>query len=74
MAAIWAGIGAGKTHHHCVAIQERAASGCRRDASPTTSPLHQLLSDGQPLGDEVAWGIDLADGGTALAIAPTHRR
>ncbi|MEU1597099.1 hypothetical protein ABZ468_30675 [Streptomyces sp. NPDC005708] len=38
MAAIWADIDAGKTHHHCVAIQERAASGRCRDASPTTSP------------------------------------
>ncbi|MGW9023462.1 hypothetical protein ACWGQ5_04325 [Streptomyces sp. NPDC055722] len=75
MTAIWAGIEAGKTHHHGVAIEVRAASGCCRDASPNDKPeLLQFLADGQPLGDEVTWGIDLADNGTVLAIALTYRR
>lgn len=37
MAAIWAGIDAGKTHHHC-SRSTRAAVGCCHDASPTTNP------------------------------------
>lgn len=39
----------------------------RRVANDEPQLLH-LLADVQALGDEVAWGIDLADGGAALAI------
>ncbi|MFI5877351.1 IS110 family transposase [Streptomyces sp. NPDC051445] len=69
MAAIWAGIDAGKTHHHCVAINE---SGCRllsRRVANDEPELLELLADVRALGDEVTWGIDQADGGAALIIA-----
>lgn len=68
MATIWVGIDAGKTHHHCVAIDEtgrRLLS--RRVGNDEPVPLG-LLADVLALGDEVTWGIDLADGGAALAI------
>ncbi|MCQ4042739.1 IS110 family transposase [Streptantibioticus rubrisoli] len=68
MAAIWAGIDAGKTHHHCVAINE---SGCRllsRRVANDEPELLELLADVLALGDDVTWGIDLADGAAALAI------
>jgi transposase len=69
MAAIWAGIDAGKTHHHCVAIDESGHRLLSRRVANDEPELLELLADVLGLGDEVTWGIDLADGGAALAIA-----
>jgi transposase len=69
MAMIWAGIDAGKTHHHCVAINESGHRLLSRRVANDEPELLQLLADVLALGDEVTWGIDLADGGAALAIA-----
>jgi transposase len=69
MAAIWAGIDAGKTHHHCVAIDEGGRRLLSRRVTNDEPELLKLLGDVLALGDEVTWGIDLADGGAALAIA-----
>ncbi|MFD8292447.1 IS110 family transposase [Streptomyces lavendulae] len=68
MAAIWAGIDAGKTHHHCVAINESGHRLLSRRVANDEPELLELLADVVALGDEVTWGIDLADGGAALAI------
>ncbi|MEV7536944.1 IS110 family transposase [Streptomyces hydrogenans] len=69
MAAIWAGIDAGKTHHHCVAIDESGRRLLSRRVANDEPELLELLTDVLALGDEVTWGIDLADGGAALVIA-----
>jgi transposase len=69
MAAIWAGIDAGKTHHHCVAIDEGGRRLLSRRVTNDEPELLELLDDVLALGDEVTWGIDLAGGGAALAIA-----
>ena len=69
MAAIWAGIDAGKAHHHCVAIDESGRRLLSRRVANDEPELLELLADILALGDEVTWGIDLADGGAALAIA-----
>ncbi|MFF9038820.1 IS110 family transposase [Streptomyces sp. NPDC014892] len=68
MAAIWAGIDAGKTHHHCVAIDESGRRLLSRRVANDEPELLELLADVLALGDEASWGIDLADGGAALAI------
>ncbi|WP_399921104.1 IS110 family transposase [Streptomyces kanamyceticus] len=68
MAAIWAGIDAGKTHHHCVAIDESGRRLLSRRVANDEPELLELLADALALGEEVIWGIDLADGGAALAI------
>jgi transposase len=68
MAMIWAGIDAGKTHHHCVAIDESGRRLLSRRVANDEPELLELLADVLVLGDEVTWGIDLADGGAALAI------
>ncbi|GHI23364.1 hypothetical protein Shyd_47350 [Streptomyces hydrogenans] len=65
MAAIWAGIDAGKTHHHCVAIDEGGRRLLSRRVANDEPELLELLTDVLALGDEVTWGIDLADGGAA---------
>lgn len=69
MAAIWAGIDAGKTHHHCVAIDESGRRLLSRRVANDEPELLELLADVLAMGDEVTWGIDLADSGAALAIA-----
>ncbi len=69
MPAIWAGIDAGKTHHHCVVIDDTGKRLLSRRVANDETELLRLLGDVLDLGDVVAWGIDLADGGAALAIA-----
>jgi transposase len=68
MAAIWAGIDAGKTHHHCVAIDESGQRLLSRRVANDEPELLELLANVLTLGETVTWGIDLADGGAALAI------
>ncbi|NGO81886.1 IS110 family transposase [Streptomyces sp. YC504] len=68
MTAIWAGIDAGKAHHHCVVIDATGKRLLSRRVANDESELLQLLADVLALGDEVIWGIDLADGGAALVI------
>ncbi|WP_329529494.1 IS110 family transposase [Streptomyces sp. NBC_01462] len=74
MAMIWAGIDAGKTHHHCVAIDESCRRLLSRCVANDEPELLELLTDVLALGDEVTWGIDLADGGAALAITILFNR
>ena len=69
MPAIWAGIDAGKTHHHCVVMDDTGKRLLSRRVANDETELLRLLGDVLDLGDVVAWGIDLADGGAALAIA-----
>jgi hypothetical protein len=65
MAAIWAGIDAGKTHHHCVAIDESSRRLLSRRVANGEPELLELPADVLALGDEVTWGIGLAVGGAA---------
>ncbi|WP_240793753.1 MULTISPECIES: IS110 family transposase [unclassified Arthrobacter] len=71
MAKLWAGIDAGKAHHHCVVID---ADGNRllSQKIPNDEPaLLQLLATVLEMagGDEVVWATDLNHGGPALLIA-----
>lgn len=68
MAMIWAGIDAGKTHHHCVVIDERGERLLSRRVANDEPELLELLADVSALEETVTWGIDLADGGAAPAI------
>lgn len=71
MAQLWAGIDAGKAHHHCVVID---ADGNRllSQKIPNDEPaLLELIANVLKLGDgeEVIWATDLNHGGPALLIA-----
>lgn len=68
MTSIWAGIDAGKTHHHWVAIDESGRRLLSRRVANDEPELLELLTAVLAPGDEVTWDIDLADGGAALAI------
>lgn len=69
MTAIWAGIDAGKTHHHCVVIDGTGKRLLSRRVANEETELLKLLGDVLALGEVTAWGIDLADGGAGLVIA-----
>jgi len=71
LAKLWAGIDAGKAHHHCVVID---ADGNRllSQKIPNDEPaLLELIANVLKLGDgdEVVWATDLNHGGPALLIA-----
>ncbi|MGW9137581.1 IS110 family transposase [Streptomyces sp. NPDC055681] len=68
MTAIWAGIDAGRTHHHCVVIDDTGKRLLSRRVANDETELLKLLAGVLVLGEEVTWGIDLADGGAALLI------
>ncbi|MFF2468426.1 IS110 family RNA-guided transposase [Streptomyces mirabilis] len=69
MNRIWAGIDAGKGHHHCFVIDGEGTKLLSRRVANDEPDLLQLITDVLALGDEVIWAIDLADGGAALVIA-----
>jgi transposase len=70
MAQVWAGVDAGKTHHHCVVIDAEGKRLLSRRVANDEPELLALLWDVAALGGEVTWAVDLPDGGAALLV--TH--
>lgn len=70
MSRLWAGIDAGKAHHHCVAIDEEGRRIFSRRVANDETELLAMIADVLSLaaGNEVVWATDLNDGGGALAI------
>jgi transposase len=69
---VWAGIDAGKTHHHCVVIDADGTRLLSRRVANDETPLLELIADVTALtGDhgELTWAVDLNSGGAALLIA-----
>lgn len=74
MAQLWAGVDAGKTHHHCVVIDTDGTRLYSQRVANDESALLNLIADvagltGNPGGGEVVWATDLNHGGAALLIA-----
>lgn len=71
MPQLWAGIDAGKSHHHCVVIDEAGARLLSRNLANEEDDLLALLGEVTELadGDPVIWATDLNQGGAALLIA-----
>jgi transposase len=67
MARVWAGVDAGKAHHHCVVIDADGRKLLSRRVANDEPELLALVSDVTALG-EVTWAVDLPDGGAALLI------
>jgi transposase len=65
MRQIWAGVDAGKTHHHCVVIDSDGKRLLSRRVANDEPELLALMADVLELG-EATWAVDLADGGAAL--------
>lgn len=67
MGRVWAGVDAGKTHHHCVVIDSDGKRLLSRRVANDEPELLELMADVRALG-EATWAVDLADGGAALLI------
>jgi transposase len=68
MAQVWAGVDAGKTHHHCVVIDSDGKRLLSRRVANDEPELIALIRDVTALADEAIWAVDLPDGGAALLI------
>lgn len=71
MPQIWAGIDAGKAHHHCVVIDTDGTRLLSRKVPNEENELLDLIADVAALsgGESVTWATDLNHGGPALLIA-----
>jgi transposase len=67
-AQVWAGVDAGKAHHHCVVIDSDGRRLLSRRVANDEPELLKLVGDVTALADEVTWAVDLPDGGAALLI------
>jgi transposase len=65
---VWAGVDAGKTHHHCVVIDADGRRLLSRRAANDELELNTLIGDVAALAQEITWAVDLPDGGAALLI------
>lgn len=70
MPELWAGIDAGKAHHHCLLIDDEGNRLLSRKVANDEAALTELLTDVRALaaGREVLWATDLNRGGAALLI------
>jgi transposase len=68
MARVWAGVDAGKSHHHCVVIDADGRRLLSRRVANDEPELLALIGDVVGLSNEVTWAVDLPDGGAALLI------
>ncbi|MGC0422228.1 hypothetical protein ABIA38_007764 [Embleya sp. AB8] len=69
MTRIRAGVDAGKTHHHCVAIDESGKRLLSRRVANDEPVLLDLVADVLALGEDTVWAVDLANGAAGLLIA-----
>jgi transposase len=68
MTQVWAGVDAGKTHHHCVVIDAGAKRLLSRRVASDEPELLALIADVTALAGRVTWALDVPDGGAALLI------
>jgi transposase len=70
MRRLWSGVDAGKSHHHCVVIDEDGTWLLSRKIANDEDEILALVTDVTALTDgEVVWATDLNQGGAALLIA-----
>jgi len=64
----WAGIDAGKTHHHIVVIDGEGRRLLSQRLANDEAELSQFIEVALNRADSLTWAIDLADGPAALMI------
>jgi transposase len=69
MHRIWAGLDSGKTHHHCLVLNEGGETLLSRRVANDEPELLVLLDAVLALGDQVTWAVDMAGGEPALVLA-----
>jgi hypothetical protein len=67
MPELWAGIGAGKAHHHCVLLDDEGNRLLSRKVANDESALTELITEVRTLaaGEEILWATGLNRGGAA---------
>lgn len=68
MDQVWAGIDAGKEHHHCVVIDTDGRQLLSRRIANDEQTLVELIQAVCALAGDVVWALDLAGGGAAPLI------
>lgn len=68
MPRLWAGVDAGKSHHHCVVVDPDGRRLLSQKVANDETELLELIAEVNALGSEVLWAIDLNSGGGALLI------
>ncbi|MGI5200071.1 IS110 family transposase [Spirillospora sp. CA-108201] len=68
MPRIWAGVDAGKTHHHCTVIDPDGNRLLSRKVVNDEAEILGLIAEANALGEDLRWAIDLNSGGGALLI------
>jgi len=66
---VWAGIDAGKRHHHLVVVDADGRKLLSRRIANDEPVLNEVVATVRALAEQVVWAIDLADGPAALMIA-----
>ncbi|MFI1378423.1 IS110 family transposase [Embleya sp. NPDC020886] len=74
VAGIWVGVDIGRTHHHCVAIDDRGNTLLTRRVANEEADLRALITDVTVLGVDPLWIVDLPDGPTDLLRTLLHDR
>jgi transposase len=71
MPELWAGIDAGKAHHHCVLIDDEGTRLLSRRVANDETALTELLAEvlGLAANRDVLWATDLNQGGASLLIS-----
>ncbi|MFF4956348.1 IS110 family RNA-guided transposase [Streptomyces sp. NPDC001222] len=71
MNRIWAGTDCGKTHHHCLVLDDEGNALLSRRVANDEPELLKLVGDVLDVADgrEVTWALDMAGGGPGLLIA-----
>src|SRR4051794_19552462 len=64
----WAGIDAGKGHHHVVVVDSEGRRLLSRRVANDEGALREVIEDAFARAEHVTWPIDLADGPAALMI------
>ena len=67
-AQAWAGIDAGKSHHHVVVIDADGRQLLSRRVANDEAELGGLIDVALLLAPALTWAVDLADGAAALVI------
>ena len=65
----WAGIDAGKGHHHVVVIDREGTRLLSRRVANTEPDLIELIDTVRSSAEDLTWAIDLTDGPATLVIA-----
>ena len=69
VSAVWAGVDAGKEHHHVAVVDPEGSVVLSRRVANDEPALRAVIGEVAGLASRVRWAIDLRDGAAALLLA-----